>query len=197
MKLQIKNSYFMKNSTPPQRKPIVLSLFQVAAQLEDSVRAASLKKTAPASSRTPFVDLMMNPDKLEAALKAASAENGAFDASRTITRSDGNHPQQRPSSAGVAKQGKSIPPRPTRKVKILLEAPAAKSVKLAGDFTDWEKRPLDMLRSQDGVWLSVIPLEPGQYSYRFIVDGQWCDDPRSTRRVPNPFGTENALLVVT
>lgn len=53
-----------------------------------------------------------------------------------------------------------------------------------------------MMRSENGEWFSVIWLAPGQYSYRFIVDGQWCDDPCATQRVPNPFGTENALLVV-
>jgi 1,4-alpha-glucan branching enzyme len=78
-----------------------------------------------------------------------------------------------------------------------MEAPSAKSVKLAADFTDWEKFPLDMMKSKNGIWFSVIPLAPGQYSYRFIVDGQWYDDPRSTQRVPNPFGSENAVIAVT
>ncbi len=90
--------------------------------------------------------------------------------------------------------------KPTSELKeteFFLEAPSAKSVKLAGDFTNWEKFPLDMIQSEEGVWFAVIPLSPGNYSYRFIVDGQWHDDPRSAQRVPNPFGSSNAVKNVT
>jgi len=36
----------------------------------------------------------------------------------------------------------------------------------------------------------------GTYHYRFLVDGEWRDDPESTLRVPNPFGSENAVRKV-
>jgi 1,4-alpha-glucan branching enzyme len=78
-----------------------------------------------------------------------------------------------------------------------LNAPAAKSVKLAADFTDWEKAPVKLTRRADGVWLTALPLAPGDYAYRFIVDGQWCDDPSCMRRVANPFGTTNAVVSVS
>jgi hypothetical protein len=77
-----------------------------------------------------------------------------------------------------------------------LEAPMARSVKLAADFTDWDRFPLDMIRSVDGTWWTIVPLLPGEYNYRFLVDGQWCDDPRSAQCVPNPFGTSNAVVQV-
>jgi hypothetical protein len=83
-----------------------------------------------------------------------------------------------------------------KKAEFHLEAPFAESVKLAADFTDWEKFPLDMIKSESGVWFTVVPLPPGNYSYRFIVDGRWCDDPRPNQRVPNPFGTLNAVVEV-
>jgi hypothetical protein len=54
-----------------------------------------------------------------------------------------------------------------------LEASHANSVKLAAEFTDWEKFPLDMIRSKMGVWSITVPLAPGNYSYRFIVDDEW------------------------
>lgn len=84
-----------------------------------------------------------------------------------------------------------------KQIEFHLEAPAAHSVKLAADFTDWEKYPVDMIRSGNGVWFTQVPLLPGNYSYRFIVDGQWRDDPRPAQRVPNPFGTVNAVMNVT
>ena len=78
-----------------------------------------------------------------------------------------------------------------------LAAPAASSVKLAADFTDWERSALDLIKAEDGTWFAIVPLSPGNYSYRFIVDGQWWDDPAPAQRVPNPFGTTNAVVNVT
>jgi hypothetical protein len=43
-------------------------------------------ETAPQSGQTPFVDLMLHPEKLEAALRAAKSENDAFAASRRFGR---------------------------------------------------------------------------------------------------------------
>jgi hypothetical protein len=53
-----------------------------------------------------------------------------------------------------------------------------------------------MIKSEDGVWYIAVPLLLGHYSYRFIVDGEWCDDPHSVQRVSNPFGTTNAVVHV-
>jgi 1,4-alpha-glucan branching enzyme len=78
-----------------------------------------------------------------------------------------------------------------------LQAPRARSVKLAAAFTEWEKCPLDMIKGENGSWFIIVPLPPGEHHYRFIVDGQWQDDPQAARRVPNPFGGENAVHIVT
>lgn len=83
-----------------------------------------------------------------------------------------------------------------RNTEFRMEAPAAKSVKLAGDFTEWERAPLDLVQSYDGTWFTIVPLLPGTYSYRFIVDGQWLDDPHCGCHVPNPFGSEDAVMNV-
>jgi hypothetical protein len=77
-----------------------------------------------------------------------------------------------------------------------LEAPWAKSVKLAADFTEWQKYPLDMIKTEKGVWSLIVWLAPGKYSYRFIVDDQWYDDPCSVQRTTNPFGTTNTVIHV-
>jgi hypothetical protein len=34
-------------------------------------------------------------------------------------------------------------------------------------------------------------LPPGAHHYRFLVDGEWRDDPECALRTPNPFGGEN------
>ncbi len=72
-------------------------------------------------------------------------------------------------------------------------APDAVSVQLVGDFTQWQERPISLQKGADGVWRASAILEPGTHHYRFLVDGEWRDDPECTLRVANPFGGENMM----
>jgi 1,4-alpha-glucan branching enzyme len=72
-------------------------------------------------------------------------------------------------------------------------APAALSVLLVGDFTHWQKNPVSMKKDDRGVWKAKVALGAGVYHYRFLVDGEWRDDPECTLRVDNPFGSKNAI----
>ena len=83
-----------------------------------------------------------------------------------------------------------------RKQTFRFTAPSATTVSLAGDFTDWQKRAVPMQKGKDGIWTATIDLMPGKHNYRFIVDGQWADDPDCTVRVPNPYGTQNMVRKV-
>ena len=75
-------------------------------------------------------------------------------------------------------------------------APTALSVMLAGDFTHWQTGAIPMKRGKDGVWKASVELDPGVHHYRFLVDGQWQDDPECELRVPNPYGGQNAVRSV-
>lgn len=77
-----------------------------------------------------------------------------------------------------------------------LTAPAAKSVMLAGDFTQWQEKAIQLKKEPTGVWHASVELTPGKHHYRFIVDGQWCDDPSCAMYEPNPYGTRDAVLRV-
>ena len=83
-----------------------------------------------------------------------------------------------------------------RKQTFRFTAPTATTVSLAGDFTDWQKRAIPMQKGKDGIWMATVELMPGKHNYRFIVDGDWCDDPECTVRVPNPYGTQNMVRKV-
>jgi 1,4-alpha-glucan branching enzyme len=72
-------------------------------------------------------------------------------------------------------------------------APAAKTVLLVGEFTDWHQRGIPMQKDRNGAWTATVALPPGPHRYRFIVDGEWRDDPECKLRVPNPFGTQDML----
>ena len=191
----------MKASTSIQEKPIIPSLFQIAARIDDFFHT-SPSKSAPPPIQTPFADLMSHPRKLEAALKIAKSQNDAFDAARVFSQS----PAKRATRSATAKNGEETGAEKSsgrsviklKRLEFHLPAPFAKSVKLAADFTDWEKFPLDLIKSEDGVWHTIVPLPPGHYSYRFIVDGEWWDDPNPIRRFQeNPFGTTNTMVEVT
>jgi 1,4-alpha-glucan branching enzyme len=75
-------------------------------------------------------------------------------------------------------------------------APAAMSVQLVGDFTHWQERPIQMRKRPDGTWQTTVDLGPGTHHYRFLVDGQWRDDPECRVKVPNPYGGQNAVRQV-
>lgn len=70
-------------------------------------------------------------------------------------------------------------------------APDALAVQLVGDFTQWQERPVSLRKDADGVWRTTVNLPPGGHHYRFLVDGEWRDDPDCALRTPNPFGGEN------
>jgi hypothetical protein len=182
----------------------VPSLFQIAAFFEDFFPngAANIRSRAGSLRHLPFADFMVNPERLMALLGAAKSEaRGAASAVDSGVRAAARRPVRTGSSPRKPtppspKNGSPSPDR-VKKVEFRFRSPAANSVQLAGDFTEWEKNPVDMMHSEDGTWFTVVPLAPGQYSYRFIVDGAWCDDPGSDVRLPNPFGTENAVIRVT
>lgn len=81
-------------------------------------------------------------------------------------------------------------------VCLELTHPTAQQVCIAGSFNDWHPSVTPMIRLDDGQWAKELALAPGRYEYRFVVDGQWVDDPAATEFIPNPFGTANAVLVV-
>ncbi len=85
---------------------------------------------------------------------------------------------------------------PKQKVTFSLVAPQARSVQVAGDFTDWQQAPLELKKFKDGVWKKTVSLAPGEYQYRLLVDGQWQDDPKCALRYPNDFGGQNCVCVV-
>lgn len=77
-----------------------------------------------------------------------------------------------------------------------LSAPQAQSVCIAGNFNRWDPSSHPMKMDKKGVWKISLPLAPGQYEYRFFVDGEWQNDPNCPTCIENPFGTLNCLKIV-
>jgi len=47
-----------------------------------------------------------------------------------------------------------------------------------------------------GVWKTTVTLAPGRYAYRFLIDGEWVNDPNCDEEVPNDYGSHNCIKVV-
>jgi len=75
-----------------------------------------------------------------------------------------------------------------------LEATEAKEVFLVGDFNNWSSGKHPMQRDENGMWNKRVMLYPGNHEYKFLVDGQWKEDPRNNRRRPNCFGSYNNII---
>lgn len=84
-----------------------------------------------------------------------------------------------------------------RVVNFRFCCPGAQSVTLAGDFNNWNVSAHPMIYDSPlDIWTITLPLEPGQYEYKFYVDGRvWWNDP-SAPKVPNVWGSENSYLDV-
>ncbi|MBI3316550.1 MAG: AAA family ATPase [Candidatus Omnitrophica bacterium] len=71
----------------------------------------------------------------------------------------------------------------------------ARSVEIAGDFNRWIPEPL-VRRDENGLWQKVLMMPPGDYRYKFIVDGEWQIDPFQPIQQMNSFGTLDSLVKV-
>ena len=81
-------------------------------------------------------------------------------------------------------------------VRFALHAPGASQVAVAGDFNGWRPDATPLERGVDGVWHAVVPLEAGRWSYSFVVDGRWTEDPLAEAWRNDGFGGRNAVVRV-
>jgi len=89
----------------------------------------------------------------------------------------------------------SPPQRIGEGVLFTIEAPGARCVQLAADFNGWVANGNEM-QSSGSIWTKVVPLPPGRYHYRYVVDGGWQTDPLNVNIEPTPWGGYNSVLVL-
>jgi hypothetical protein len=71
----------------------------------------------------------------------------------------------------------------------------ASLVVLAGSFNDWNQSQLIFGR-EGGEWVCRIDLQPGRYTYKIIVDGNWILDPANPDTEDDAYGNQNSVLLV-
>ncbi|MDZ4694766.1 MAG: diguanylate cyclase [Deltaproteobacteria bacterium] len=73
----------------------------------------------------------------------------------------------------------------------------ANSVAVVGDFNDWDKLA-DPMSLRDGLWSTHVPVAPGTYEYKFVIDGEkWVKDPSCVETVSDGYWGENSIATVT
>ena len=83
-----------------------------------------------------------------------------------------------------------------RRITFKLEASEAKEAILTGDFNSWDPKKHTMKKDDKGRWTKIVTLAPGKYEYKFLVDGEWQNDPNNDQVIYNSFGTLNNHLIV-
>lgn len=85
---------------------------------------------------------------------------------------------------------------PVRKVVFEAYEPEAREVVIIGDFTGWMEEGIRLGFRGNGLWTTVLLLEPGEYQYRLRIDGEWKDDTQAVLHRANAGGSVNCALVV-
>ena len=84
-----------------------------------------------------------------------------------------------------------------RKVLFSLEAAPGHTAAVAGSFNDWDSAVTKMeYDPAGGTYRAIVELFPGEYEYKFVLDGEWLLDEANPEFFPNDFGTLNSVLRV-
>lgn len=95
------------------------------------------------------------------------------------------------------KKKKQSSPTSTKKVTFSFYAENADSIHVSGDFNQWSETSHALEQEDDGIWKKTVLLPPGTYEYKFVVDGQWQNDPENDAVCLNCFGTTNNRIEVS
>jgi hypothetical protein len=105
-----------------------------------------------------------------------------------------------PKVPAVGPGGVSVvgPQQSAEGVQFVLYAPKAHKVMIVGDFNNWSTTADPMYdRDEKGTWTITLPLKPGRYEYKYLVDGEkWVPDVGNPKRVKDGFGAFNSVVEV-
>ncbi|HUG39414.1 MAG TPA: glycogen-binding domain-containing protein [Longimicrobiales bacterium] len=80
-------------------------------------------------------------------------------------------------------------------VRFDLKVEDARTVHLAGSFSEWEPA-YEMTPAADGHWTVTVPLAPGVHDYVFVVDGERQVLDPAAPRIADGFGTFNNRIAL-
>jgi hypothetical protein len=105
-------------------------------------------------------------------------------------------PQVPTQVAQTAEVGQVDPASEPVPVRLVLHAPEAGQVQVAGSFNGWDPQSARLERGRDGTFQATLLLPRGQHEYMFVVDGDWRPDPAAPILRDDGFGNMNAVLEI-
>ena len=99
----------------------------------------------------------------------------------------------------VAAPKKAAPAAPKgERVVLTVQADPGSTVYLAGSFNEWSTTAKKMAyKAKEGIYAATVQLAPGEYQYKFVINGVWTLDPDPDRDwTQNGLGTLNSVLRV-
>jgi len=145
--------------------------------------------------------LAADADKLLATTQTliGGSRNGSRNGQRTGTHAlASSAPAPAPSHADTARKIERIyGPQPDNDgIVFVVRAAGARQVQLAGSFNDWNPGRTPMQHVDRDTFQIKVPLRPGRHLYRYVVDGQWRNDPANHIVELNPYGELNNVVEV-
>lgn len=117
-------------------------------------------------------------------------------------RADPRNPLRKPNPYGGMNSVLMVgPPRGSpslsgRRATFVAYHSAASDVSVSGTFTNWQPMKLYPNPNDPGMWGVSLTLPPGNYSYKYIIDGEWTLDPLNYTPVTDQDGHTNSGFVV-
>jgi 1,4-alpha-glucan branching enzyme len=84
-----------------------------------------------------------------------------------------------------------------KKVAFEVRCAPGSAVFLAASFNNWDPVAKPMTATADGVYAVTCMLVPGDYEYKFVINGEWTVDPANPNFQVNALGTLNSVLHVS
>ncbi|MFO7915691.1 MAG: isoamylase early set domain-containing protein [Candidatus Krumholzibacteriales bacterium] len=84
-----------------------------------------------------------------------------------------------------------------KEVTLVLNREECSEVSVIGSFNNWDPEATPMKRNGSGIWEATVILEPGKYSYKFLIDNRLkITDPLSEQQENDGFGGTNSVIIV-
>lgn len=167
---------------------------RLARELISLGRQRTASPVAAAASPEPDDSLLMRADAL------------AADASKLLATTEtllgpgrpGSKPRSAPTPEETERRIEMIygPQCLKEGTAFVVRADGARTVRLAGDFNNWNPDRTPMRPVRKDTFQVLIPLPPGRYRYRYVIDGHWEKDPANEKVEPNPYGELNSIIEV-
>lgn len=107
---------------------------------------------------------------------------------------DKSNKREERTSRGASAAAKSKPRGRISTTFTWHNTPDAQKVYLVGDFNEWDTQAEPMTKRK-GQFSKSLKLAPGQYQYKFVVDGEWKVDPAAPL-VRSGLGSTNNVITV-